>query len=316
MRVMTATVVPTAMRAVTRLDGDARRGRGLPTVDALLRLRPDVVARAEREARAVVVVTLRQRVAERRALLGVRERRGALSRQEMREVLGVGPAEGEHALRREAGTTASRHSIRVQGCTDGSAGRRPPVMEFASAKAWETWLRKHHDTSDGVWLKIAKKGTGVETVTMPEVIDVALCYGWIDGLRHKHDDVYFRQRITPRKTRSRWSKINRAKAETLIAAGRMHAAGLREIDAAKADGRWDAAYAGSRDIEVPDDFTRALRRNARARRAFEQLDRTNRYAILYRIHDAKRAETRARRIEQFVDMLADGRTIHSRRDQP
>jgi uncharacterized protein YdeI (YjbR/CyaY-like superfamily) len=190
-----------------------------------------------------------------------------------------------------------------------------PVMEFASAKAWEAWLRKQHDTSDGVWLKIAKKGTGVETVTMPEVIDVALCYGWIDGLRHKHDDVYFRQRMTPRTTRSRWSKINRDKAETLIAAGRVHAAGLREIDAAKADGRWDGAYAGSRDIDVPDDLTRALRRNAKARRAFERLDRTNRYAILYRIHDAKRAETRARRIEQFVNMLADGRTIHSRGNQ-
>ena len=185
-----------------------------------------------------------------------------------------------------------------------------PVEEFASAKAWETWLRKNHDSSDGVWLSIAKQGTGVVTVTMPEVIDVALCWGWIDGLRHKHDDVYFRQRFTPRRPRSKWSKINRDRAEALIAAGRMRAAGLREVEAAQADGRWDAAYAGSRTIEVPDDLTRALRRSAKARRAFEQLDSRNRYAVLFRIHDAKRAETRARRIEQFVTMLAEGRTIY------
>jgi uncharacterized protein YdeI (YjbR/CyaY-like superfamily) len=187
-----------------------------------------------------------------------------------------------------------------------------PIMEFASAKSWATWLEQHHDSSVGVWLKIAKKGTGAETVTMPEVIEVALCYGWIDGLRHKHDDVYFRQRMTPRKARSRWSQINRDKAEALVAAGRMQPAGTRQIDAAKADGRWDAAYAGSRTIEVPDDLARALRANAAARKAFDQLDSQNRYAILYRIHDAKRAETRARRITQFVDMLAEGGTIHPR----
>jgi uncharacterized protein YdeI (YjbR/CyaY-like superfamily) len=185
-----------------------------------------------------------------------------------------------------------------------------PVMELASAEAWDKWLAKHHASSPGVWLKIAKKGTGVATVTMPEVIETALCWGWIDGLRHRHDDVYFRQRMTPRKRGSRWSRINRDKAEALIAAGRMQPAGHREVEAARADGRWDAAYAGSRTITVPDDLTRALRRNAAARRAFEQLDSRNRYAILYRIQDAKRSETRARRIEQFVTMLAEGRTIH------
>jgi uncharacterized protein YdeI (YjbR/CyaY-like superfamily) len=190
-----------------------------------------------------------------------------------------------------------------------------PVMEFVSAKAWGAWLEQHHDSSAGVWLKVAKKGTGVVTVTMPEVIDIALCYGWIDGLRHKHDDVYFRQRMTPRQSRSRWSQINRDKAEALVEAGRMQPAGLRELDAAKADGRWEAAYAGSRTIEVPEDLTRALRRNAAARKAFDQLDSQNRYAILYRIHDAKRADTRARRIAQFVDMLAEGRTIHPRGEQ-
>jgi uncharacterized protein YdeI (YjbR/CyaY-like superfamily) len=185
-----------------------------------------------------------------------------------------------------------------------------PVEEFASAKAWEGWLRANHATAPGLWLKIAKKGTGVTTVEFVDAIEVALCYGWIDGLRHKHDDVYFRQRFTPRKPRSKWSMINRDRVEALTAAGRMRPAGQAEVDAAKADGRWDAAYAGSRTMEVPDDLTRALRRNAKARRAFEGLDSTNRYAILFRIHDAKRPETRARRIEQFVTMLAEGRKLH------
>lgn len=185
-----------------------------------------------------------------------------------------------------------------------------PVHEFASAKEWERWLARNHAKSAGVWLRIAKKGSGVETVSHLDALDVALCYGWIDGLRHRHDDVYFRQRFTPRTSTSKWSKINRDKVEALIAAGRMRPAGERAIDAARADGRWDAAYAGSRTMEVPDDLARALRRNARARRMFESLDSRNRYAVLYRIHDAKRPETRARRIEQFVTMLAEGRTIH------
>jgi uncharacterized protein YdeI (YjbR/CyaY-like superfamily) len=185
-----------------------------------------------------------------------------------------------------------------------------PVEEFASANAWARWLARNHATSPGLWLKIAKKGTGTTTVDITDAIEIALCYGWIDGLRHKHDDVYFRQRFTPRKPRSRWSQINRDRAEALIAAGRMQPAGQAEVDAAKADGRWDAAYAGSRTMEVPDDLTRALRRNTKARRAFEALDSRNRFAILYRIHDAKRAETRARRIEQFVTMLEEGRTLH------
>ena len=185
-----------------------------------------------------------------------------------------------------------------------------PVEEFASAKAWERWLARHHASSAGVWLRIAKQGTGVTTVDYADALDVALCYGWIDGVRHKHDDRYFRQRFTPRRARSRWSQRNREKAEALVAAGRMRPAGQAQIEAAKADGRWDAAYAGSRTMEVPDDLARALRRNAAARRAFEALDSRNRYAILYRIHDAKRPETRARRIAQFVEMLAEGRTIH------
>ena len=184
-----------------------------------------------------------------------------------------------------------------------------PVQQFASAEAWERWLARNHAKSPGVWLKIAKKGAAVTTVSYPEALDVALCYGWIDGLRHKHDETYFRQRFTPRTRTSKWSKINCDKVEALVVARRMQPAGQAAIDAAKADGRWDAAYAGSRSIEVPDDLVRALRRNAKARRAFEELNSRNRYSILYRIHDAKRADTRARRIETFVTMLAEGRTI-------
>ena len=171
-------------------------------------------------------------------------------------------------------------------------------------------MRANHATSPGLWLRIAKKGSGITTVDITDAIEVALCYGWIDGLRHGHDETYFRQRFTPRKPRSKWSQINRDRAEALIEAGRMRPAGQAQVDAAKADGRWAAAYAGSRTIEVPDDLTRAMRRKPRARRAFEELDSSNRYAILFRIHDAKRPETRARRIEQFVAMLAEGRTIH------
>jgi uncharacterized protein YdeI (YjbR/CyaY-like superfamily) len=184
------------------------------------------------------------------------------------------------------------------------------VEEFASAAAWDRWLARHHADSPGVWLQIAKHGTGVETVTYPEAVEIALCHGWIDGQRRRRDDIYFQQRFTPRTPRSKWSKINCDRAEALIASGRMQAAGHAQVDAARADGRWDAAYSSPSAIEVPDDLAAALRRNAKARRAFDGLDGRNRYAVLYRIHDAKRPETRARRIEQFVTMLAEGRTIH------
>jgi len=184
------------------------------------------------------------------------------------------------------------------------------VKRFRSQAAWEKWLEKHHESSPGVWLEFAKKESGLTTVSYKEALEVALCYGWIDGLRHAHDDTCYRQRFTPRKPRSKWSQINRDRAEALIAAGRMRPAGQAQVDAAKADGRWEMAYAGSRTMEVPDDLTKALRRNAKARRAFDTLDSANRYAILWRLHDAKRPETRARRLEQFVSMLEEGRTIH------
>lgn len=185
-----------------------------------------------------------------------------------------------------------------------------PVLPFRSPAEWESWLEENHADAAGLWLKIAKKASGIETVTHAEALDVALCFGWIDGQRGRLDDDWFLQRFTPRRARSRWSQINRDKVEQLIADGKMRPAGLREIERAKADGRWDAAYASQSTIEVPDDLQQALDANPAAKEFFATLSGSNRYAVLYRIHDAKRAETRTRRIEKFVAMLARGETIH------
>ena len=183
------------------------------------------------------------------------------------------------------------------------------VLAFASKDAWQSWLAKEHAASDGIWLKIAKKSSAVDSVTYAEALEVALCYGWIDGQKQPFDERHWLQRFTPRRARSRWSKINRDAAENLIAAGKMQSAGMREVERAKADGRWAAAYAPQKTATVPDDLQRALGKNAKARKFFETLDSRNRYAILYRIQDAKRPETRARRIAQFVEMLATGQRI-------
>jgi uncharacterized protein YdeI (YjbR/CyaY-like superfamily) len=185
-----------------------------------------------------------------------------------------------------------------------------PVIAFTSRAKWKAWLAKHHSTSSGLWLEIAKKGSEIDSVSYAEAIEVALCFGWIDGQKAAADDDHWLQRFTPRKPRSRWSKINRDKATALIERGEMQPAGLRQVDAAKRDGRWDAAYAGQRTMTVPTDLRDALKRNARARAFFETLDGANRYAVLYRIHDAKKPETRAARIEKYVQMLAEHRTIH------
>ncbi len=189
-----------------------------------------------------------------------------------------------------------------------------PVKTFKSAKAWETWLAKQHAKSDGLWLQLAKKDSGIASATYAEAVEVALCYGWIDGLKRPLDDIYWIQRFTPRRPRSRWSAINKAKVEALIEAGRMRPAGLREVDAARADGRWEASYPGAATMQVPEDFAVALAKRPKARAAFEALSRTNRYAFLFRVHDAKRPETRARRIAQFVEMLTRGETPYPQRE--
>ena len=183
-----------------------------------------------------------------------------------------------------------------------------PIVFCASREDWRAWLHEHHTDDDGVWLKIAKKGSGIDSVSHPEALDVAICFGWIDAVRHPHDGDYFLQRFTPRRPRSKWSQRNRDKATALMEAGEMHAAGLAEVERAKADGRWEAAYAPQSSATVPDDLQAALAANPAAAATFATLKSQNRYAILYRLSDAKRPETRTRRLAQFVAMLERGET--------
>ena len=184
-----------------------------------------------------------------------------------------------------------------------------PLLEFASAEAFATWLEGQPEAA-GAWLKMAKKGAPRLTISYAEALEVAICFGWIDGQKGAIDEHFWRQRFTPRSAASRWSKINTDKAEALITAGRMRPAGLREVERARADGRWDRAYAGQAAIEVPDDLLSALAANDGAREFFATISRVNRYAILYRITSVKKPETRARKIAQYVAMLAAGETIH------
>ena len=186
-----------------------------------------------------------------------------------------------------------------------------PVEHFADAATWEHWLERHPESA-GVWLKIAKKDAGIRSVTYAEALDVALCHGWIDGPKKGLDAQFFLQRFTPRRSRSTWSKINVAKIEALIAAGRMRPAGLREVDAAKADGRWEAAYDGSSSMAVPPELEKALAltKNRKARAFFNSLDRTNRYAACWRVQTAVKPETKRARVEKLVAMLARGEKIH------
>ncbi|KJK43225.1 hypothetical protein UK23_34040 [Lentzea aerocolonigenes] len=185
------------------------------------------------------------------------------------------------------------------------------LIVFEGPDEFDAWLHENGATETELWMKYAKKSSKIKTITYDEALDVALCHGWIDGLVRSIDETYYSQRWTPRKSRSRWSKRNCAKVEELIAQGKMLPAGLKEIERAKADGRWEAAYAGPATIEVPQDLVEALNANEKAKQAFEALNSQNRYAILLRIHDAKRTETRQRRIAQFVDMLADGRKLYA-----
>jgi uncharacterized protein YdeI (YjbR/CyaY-like superfamily) len=183
------------------------------------------------------------------------------------------------------------------------------TRHFRDAAAWEKWLLLHGDEK-GLWLKIAKKESGVASVSYAEALDVALCHGWIDSQKRGFDDWFFLQRFTPRRPNGLWSKINIGHVERLIACGRMRPAGLREVEAAKADGRWDAAYAGAADMAVPDELAAALAKNRKAGAFFDQLDKTNRYAVCWRVHTAKKPETRAARVEKLVAMLAKGEKIH------
>ena len=184
-----------------------------------------------------------------------------------------------------------------------------PVVFFAAPDAMDEWLAENHASSDGVWLKFAKRASGIESVAYAEALDVALSYGWIDGQVKKLDDDHYLQRFTPRRRRSKWSKRNRGKAERLIAGGRMRAAGLAEIERARTDGRWDAAYDSPSTATVPDDFQRALDEAPAARDFYASLGSAKRYSFLYRIEDAKRPETRAKRIAEYVALLAEHKTL-------
>ncbi len=185
-----------------------------------------------------------------------------------------------------------------------------PILSFESAAEFEVWLSEQGLASPGLWLKLRKKKPGVVALDYAQALDVALCHGWIDGQKGAFDDAYWLQRFTPRRPKSMWSKINRDKVAALIDQGRMQPAGLAAVESAKLDGRWDAAYSGSRTASVPDDFAAALAADPAAEAFFAALDRQNRYAILFRVQEVKKPETRARRIEKYVTMLAEGKVIH------
>jgi uncharacterized protein YdeI (YjbR/CyaY-like superfamily) len=185
-----------------------------------------------------------------------------------------------------------------------------PVLAFADQAALEAWLEENGHTAPGIYVKLAKKGVEVPSVTQQEMVEALLCFGWIDGRANRLDDQFFLQRITPRRAKSVWSKKNVDWVERLTAAGRMRPAGLAVVEAAKADGRWERAYAGPATITVPDDLAAALDAEPAARKAFDALDGTNRYAVLWRVHTANTPQTRGKRIATLVQMLAEGRVLH------
>ena len=184
------------------------------------------------------------------------------------------------------------------------------AKRFARPRSWEAWLQKNHRISAGLWMLIAKKGAARKSLAHIEALESALCFGWIDGQRKALDEDFWLQRFTPRRPRSIWSQVNRTRALALIAQGRMKPAGLAEVERAKADGRWDAAYEPASSAQVPPDLQAALDGNAKAKSFFSTLDAANRYAVLWRVHTAKRAETRARRIAKFIEMLAREEKLH------
>jgi len=190
-----------------------------------------------------------------------------------------------------------------------------PVIAFKSQQAWHAWLGSQPAQSKGLWLKLAKKSSGIASVSRQEAVDMALCHGWIDGQLDSFDDKYWLIRFTPRQSTSKWSEKNRARALELVEMRQMRAAGLKEIERAKKDGRWDAAYAAQSTAQVPDDLRAALAKNKTAKNFFETLDSKNRYAILHRIHTARKAETRTARIEKFVSMLIEGKTIYPQKSR-
>jgi uncharacterized protein YdeI (YjbR/CyaY-like superfamily) len=185
-----------------------------------------------------------------------------------------------------------------------------PVRSFRTPKEWLDWLARNHAKSSGIWLKIAKKGSATKSLSYEQALEAALCYGWIDGQKKGYDETAWLQKFTPRGPKSIWSKINREKAQDLVASGQMKSAGLQAIERAKQNGQWDAAYDSQRGIEVPEDLQKELDQRPKARKFFEELNSVNRYSILHRIQTAKKPETRARRVQQFVEMLEKREKIY------
>jgi len=185
-----------------------------------------------------------------------------------------------------------------------------PTIAFETQQDWEAWLKEHHADTRGIWLKIAKKEARSPSVSYAEALDSALCYGWIDGQKAAFDDKYWLQKFTPRTAKSIWSKVNCDKAEALIAEGRMQPAGLRQVELAKSDGRWERAYESQSKITIPDDFQSELDKNPKAKDFFNTLDSANRYAFLFRIHAAQKPETRSAKIQKFVEMLNQQQKLH------
>jgi uncharacterized protein YdeI (YjbR/CyaY-like superfamily) len=185
-----------------------------------------------------------------------------------------------------------------------------PILSFASPEEWEAWLEQEHATSDGVWIKFAKKGSGIASVVYAEAVEAGLCYGWIDSQALSLDERFYLQKFTPRRARSKWSRVNRDKVEELTRQGRMRPAGLAEVERAKGDGRWEAAYSSPANAAVPDDLQRALDANPTAAEFFATLNKSNRFAIVYQLEDAKKPETRTRRLQKFVAMLERGEKLY------
>jgi uncharacterized protein YdeI (YjbR/CyaY-like superfamily) len=185
-----------------------------------------------------------------------------------------------------------------------------PIESFETAKDFEKWLKKNHKTAEGMWLRFYKKDSGVDSITYPQAVEVALCYGWIDAVMNKYDEQSYIQRFTPRRSKSRWSKINIDKVTRLIEEGRMKPAGLKEIEAAKADGRWQAAYDSPSNTIMPEDFLLKLSKNAKAKKFFDTLNKSNTYAIAWRLQTAKKPETREKRMNIILEMLSKGEKFH------
>jgi uncharacterized protein YdeI (YjbR/CyaY-like superfamily) len=187
-----------------------------------------------------------------------------------------------------------------------------PIVQVPDQSGWRDWLRANHDSQDGAWLKFAKKGSPTATVSYAQALEEALCFGWIDGQVRRHDEHFYLQRFTPRRTRSKWSKNNVEKTERLIADGRMHPAGLAQVEAAKADGRWEAAYPAQSQAEVPEDLQRAFDANPPANEFFATLTGSTRYAFLYRLHNVRTPDARANRIARYIELLSERRTLDER----